>query len=64
MSEDGIDGSAISTPPEEASSLRMVATLGAAGALAGLLIVGVFTVTLPLSRPTRPKSFASRSAKS
>ena len=47
MSDDGIDGSAISTPPEEASSLRMVATLGAAGALAGLLIVGVFTVTLP-----------------
>jgi len=47
MSEDGIDASAISTPPEEASSLRMVATLGAAGALAGLLIVGVFTVTLP-----------------
>ena len=47
MSEDSIDRSAISTPPEEASSLRMVATLGAAGALAGLLIVGVFTVTLP-----------------
>ncbi len=47
MSEDSIDGGTISTSPEEASSLRMVATLGVAGALAGLLIVGVFTVTLP-----------------
>lgn len=33
--------------PKPASSLRMVATLGAAGGLAGLLIVVVYTLTLP-----------------
>jgi len=32
---------------EESSSLRMIATLAVAGALAGLLIVVVYTVTLP-----------------
>ncbi len=32
--------------PDQTSSLRMVATLGAAGSLAGLLIVAVYTITL------------------
>lgn len=50
MSE-GIEGDSaagtLPAVPEQASSLRMVATLGAAGALAGLLIVVVYSLTLP-----------------
>ena len=46
MSEENLDGRLLPMPPEQTSSLRMVATLGAAGALAGLLIVSVFTLTL------------------
>ena len=46
MSEANLDAGTLPAAPEQASSLRMVATLGGAGALAGLLIVGVFTVTL------------------
>jgi len=48
MSEGELDSGALAPPPEQqASTLRMVATLGAAGALAGLLIVVVYTLTLP-----------------
>jgi electron transport complex protein RnfG len=46
VSDGNLDGDTFAVDPEQASSLRMVATLGAAGALAGLLIVMVFTVTL------------------
>jgi electron transport complex protein RnfG len=46
VSEGNLDGDTFAVAPEQASSLRMVTTLGAAGALAGLLIVAVFTMTL------------------
>ena len=46
MSEGNLEGGSLDMAPEQASSLRMVATLGAAGALAGLLVVAVFSVTL------------------
>jgi len=46
VSEGNLDGGAFPVAPEQASALRMIATLGAAGALAGLLIVTVFTITL------------------
>jgi electron transport complex protein RnfG len=46
VSEDNLGSNTLPMPPEQASSLRLVATLGAAGALAGLLIVSVYSVTL------------------
>ncbi|MFQ5515743.1 MAG: RnfABCDGE type electron transport complex subunit G [Myxococcota bacterium] len=46
MSEADPGAGTLPTAAEQTSPLRMVATLGGAGALAGLLIVVVFTVTL------------------
>ncbi|MBW2232074.1 MAG: RnfABCDGE type electron transport complex subunit G [Deltaproteobacteria bacterium] len=46
MSGGNLDAGTLDVAPAQASSLRMVASLGTAGALAGLLIVVVFTVTL------------------
>ncbi|MBJ20106.1 MAG: RnfABCDGE type electron transport complex subunit G [bacterium] len=46
MSEAENDAGALPVIPEQTSSLRMLATLGGAGALAGLLIVVVYTLTL------------------
>ena len=45
MSGANLDAGALPPTAEQASSLRMIASLGIAGALAGLLIVVVFTVT-------------------
>jgi len=46
VSEGDLDAGTLPVAPEPTSTLRMVASLGAAGALAGLLIVVVFSVTL------------------
>lgn len=46
MSEGNVDSGMSPVAPEQASSLRMVASLGSAGALAGLLIVVVYNLTL------------------
>ncbi|MAG31560.1 MAG: hypothetical protein CL908_11800 [Deltaproteobacteria bacterium] len=46
MSQVEPDADVLVVVPEQASSLRMLATLGSAGALAGLLIVVVYTITL------------------
>jgi electron transport complex protein RnfG len=46
VSEAQIDAGTLPEAPEQTSSLRMLATLGSAGALAGLLIVVVYSITL------------------
>jgi electron transport complex protein RnfG len=46
MSDANLDGGTLPSAPAQASAMRMVASLGIAGALAGVLIVVVFTVTL------------------
>jgi electron transport complex protein RnfG len=46
VSEGNLDAAALPVVSEQTSSLRMVASLGSAGALAGLLIVVVYTITL------------------
>jgi electron transport complex protein RnfG len=46
MSDFDLEAGTMPVAPAQASSMRMVASLGTAGALAGLLIVVVFTVTL------------------
>jgi electron transport complex protein RnfG len=45
VSEGNLEAGTLPVAPEQASTLRMVASLGGAGALAGLLIVVVFAVT-------------------
>ncbi len=46
MSDAELDVGTLAVAPEQASSLRMLVTLGSAGALAGLLIVVVYNITL------------------
>lgn len=46
MSEGNLDAGTLPAVPPQASSPRMIFTLGFAGALAGLLIVAVFRLTL------------------
>jgi Na+-translocating ferredoxin:NAD+ oxidoreductase subunit G len=43
-------------PAPEPSSFRLIATLGLAGLLAGLLLVGVYLVTLPLIQKNRAEA--------
>jgi len=47
VSEGNLDAGTLPVAPEQASSLRMIASLGSAGAFAGLLIVVVYNLTLP-----------------
>jgi len=46
VSEGNLDADMLPVAPEQTSSLRMIVSLGGAGALAGLLIVVVYTLTL------------------
>jgi electron transport complex protein RnfG len=45
VSDSDLGAGALPSAPPQTSSVRMIASLGIGGALAGLLIVGVFTIT-------------------